>query len=302
MCLKKVKAAAVLLISILFLFCVSIQAQPNSFQYRVSSSIITAFPNQDGVDYTWECLFSLKKLNSKNGEPLDELPFLKRIPTTYGKLTEDASEKNGKGTLFNCYARIADKKSPFSIYLPFQYGKQKWGDTDALLNYYSIGVKPGYYLSENMEISAKFQYYQPHLFNHAGSFTYSYIAWDIFELNGELKYVKKISENLWLNAVGTFLYFWDHQNNQLIGGAVSADIYFNRSFKLGLNFSSTTFNEAEEMWSSWLKAMGVTQIGFSGQWNYTDHYGIDVAFSRYITEDDAVESRSVLSISLIFRF
>jgi len=301
MCLKKISAASILIVLFLFVFCISIQAQTNSFQYRLSSGLTTAFPNQDGMNYGVDCLFSLKKINSASGVPLDELPFLNRIPTTYAGLTEDVSEKDGTGTFVNWSFRFANRKLPFSAYLLFQYGRHKWGDTDALLQYFSIGIKPGYYLTDNVEISAKFQYYGPHLFSYASSFEYSYLAWDIFELNGEVKYVKKISDNLWLNAVGTFLHFKDQQGNSLIGGAFSADLYFNQSFKAGLNFSSTTFNEAEEMWSSWLKALGVTQVGLSGQWNYTDRYGIDVAISRLIPEDDSVDGCTILCIALIAR-
>jgi hypothetical protein len=197
---------------------------------------------------------------------------------------------------------------PLSLTIPASETSFRWLNTttaeeDAKLRVHAVGIQPGWYVLDNLEVSAGFQYIQPDFWYRTGSTSWSWVSWDIFTWWVHAQSLWGLGSGRWISAEAHGQLFLDHRGNKLLGVSANVRFYPWPSFGAGLHASISRFaGDTSDAWSTSLRAMGVAELGLDAVYNLGSLLGVGLTFSYLAPEEVTVEGRLVARLDVRVRW
>ncbi len=246
------------------------------------------------------------RVTSQNGNlPFRETAFVEHI--SWADLTLDMRQGTGtsisdatndmSGDAIGATAslRWVVGHTPFSLTVPYSGASYRWmesgGETQAKLRLQTIGLQPGWYLTDSVELVAGAAYMTPDFWARSGDTSWDWLAWDIWSWWLGARGFVDLQAGRSLAFEGKATLFRDQQGNRLISVEAAARFYLTPTLGLGADLGMSNYSGSEDSWGQNLRAMGTRNVGLQISWDPTPQWGLVGVVTDTIPEADGPASR-----------
>ena len=221
-------------------------------------------------------------------------------------LTEATADMSADGIEATAELRWVVGGSPFTLTIPYSGGGYRWmddsGETNDKLRLQTVGIEPGWYVTDSFELTAGFSYASPDFWYRSSDTDWGWLAWDIYNWWVGTRALLNLQNGTFIAVSGRAGLYRDQQGNRLVAVQASGCYYLQPAIGIGGMVSVSRFSGDVDNWGENLQAMGTTSAGILASFDLDRQWGLEGSISYIRPEKKGPDAQIQSRLELRARF